>query len=359
MTESEFDKKIREELKKISIPDHYYERVEEVLRKIEEEDVVPAKKKRHPVRAAAVILVVLLVGSLAFSATRSQAGFMNLFTQNLLTFLGVQTEDSERLGIDSQKQESTSKPDLMMELQEVVMDTQNIYAIVKITAPPSVIFDKKMSFDYFGFCEGSNFNAANVVAGARSCELLEVSKEKKNVATFVVNVVTDEQIKEGKEVCIFFQNLIADPTKTEPDVVVEGLWNLNFRAEYTESKDITIDGTKDMSYPFLDTTATVKKIKILPLGMTLKADVSNVPREDLGISDTRISVRLKMADGKEVIVQSPDPDVKEITSGGSIVESEKGDKTYLKYVSQFEKAIDINQIVGVYIEELYVPIRGE
>lgn len=48
MTESEFDKKIREELKKISIPDHYYERVEEVLRKIEEEDVVPAKKKRHP-----------------------------------------------------------------------------------------------------------------------------------------------------------------------------------------------------------------------------------------------------------------------------------------------------------------------
>ena len=59
-----------------------------------------------------------------------------------------------------------------------------------------------------------------------------------------------------------------------------------------------------------------------------------------------------------MIVQSPDPDAKEITSSGSMAESEKGDRTYLKYVSQFEKAVDINQILGVYIEDLYVPVRG-
>lgn len=355
---TEFDKNIQKRIKNMPIPDSYHEKVKEVLEKIEEDDPVPVKKKRYPVKAAAVILMLILAGSIAFSATRANAGFMELFTQNLLSFLGLEQESSKELGIESRKQESVSKPDLMMELQEVVMDTQNIYAIVKITAPPSIEFNEKMSFDYFGFCEGSNFNAVNVVGGARSCELLEVSKEKKNVATFVVNVVTDEQIKEGKEVCIFFQNLIADPTETEPHVVVEGLWNLNFKAEYTKSQEITIDGTSDMSYPFLDTTATVKKIKLLPLGMTLKADVSNVPREELGISDTRLTIRLKMADGSELIVQSPDPDAKEITSSGSMSESEKGDRTYLKYVSQFEKAVDINQILGVYIEDLYVPVRG-
>ena len=355
---TEFDKNIQKRIKNMPIPDSYHEKVKEVLEKIEEDEPVPVKKKRHPVKAAAVILVLILAGSLAFSATRAKAGFMELFTQNLLSFLGLEQESSKELGIESQKQESVSKPDLMMELEEVVMDTQNIYAVVKITAPPGIEFNESMSFDYFGFCEGTNFNASQVVAGARSCELLEVSKEKKNVATFVVNVVTDEQIPEGKEACVFFKDLIADPTETEPNVLVEGMWTLNFMAEYTKSQDITIEGTSDMSYPFLDTTATVKKIKLLPLGMTLKADVSNVPREDLGISDTRLTIRLKMADGSELIVQSPDPDAKEITSSGSMAESEKGDRTYLKYVSQFEKAVDINQILGVYIEDLYVPVRG-
>lgn len=355
---TEFDKKIQKEIKNTPIPDSYHQRVKAVLEKIEEEEPAPAKKKRHPGRAAAVILMLILAGSMVFSATRAKAGFMELFTQNLLSFLGLEQESSKELGIESQKQESVSKPDLMMELQEVVMDTQNIYAVVKITAPPSIEFNESMSFDYFGFCEGFNFNASNIVAGARSCELLEVSKEKKNVATFVVNVVTDEQIPEGKEACVFFKDLIADPTETEPDVLIEGMWTLNFMAEYTKSQDITIKGTSDMSYPFLDTTATVKKIKLLPLGMTLMADVSNVPRENLGISDTRITIRLKMADGSEPIVQSPDPDAKEITSSGSMAESEKGDRTFLKYVSQFEKAVDINQVVGVYIEDLYVPVRG-
>lgn len=324
---TEFDKNIQKRIKNMPIPDSYHEKVKEVLEKIEEDEPVPVKKKRHPVKAAAVILVLILAGSLAFSATRAKAGFMELFTQNLLSFLGLEQESSKELGIESQKQESVSKPDLMMELQEVVMDTQNIYAVVKITAPPSI-------------------------------EFTESSRERKNVATFVVNVVTDEQIPEGKEACVFFKDLIADPTETEPNVLIEGMWTLNFMAEYTKSQDITIEGTSDMSYSFLDTTATVKKIKLLPLGMTLKADVSNVPREELGISDTRLTIRLKMADGSELIVQSPDPDAKEITSSGSMSESEKGDRTYLKYVSQFEKAVDINQILGVYIEDLYVPVRG-
>lgn len=37
-------------------------------------------------------------------------------------------EDSAKLGIESKKENAVSKPDLMMELQEVVMDTQNIFS---------------------------------------------------------------------------------------------------------------------------------------------------------------------------------------------------------------------------------------
>ncbi|HBZ64982.1 MAG TPA: hypothetical protein DEO89_10545, partial [Lachnospiraceae bacterium] len=162
---TEFDKNIQKKIKEMPIPDSYHEKVKEVLEKIEEEDPPLAKKKRHPVKAAAVILVLLLAGSLAFSATRAKAGFMELFTQNLLSFLGLELDSSKELGIESQKQEAVSKPDLMIELEEVVMDTQNIYAVVKITAPPSIEFNESMSFDYFGFCEGTNFNASQVVGG--------------------------------------------------------------------------------------------------------------------------------------------------------------------------------------------------
>ena len=92
-----------------------------MMKKIEEDDPPVAKKKRHPVKAAAVILVLLLAG--------------------ILSFLGLEPDSSKELGIESQKQEAVSKPELMMELEEMVMDTQNIYAVVKITAPPGIEFN--------------------------------------------------------------------------------------------------------------------------------------------------------------------------------------------------------------------------
>ena len=63
-----------------------------------------------------------------------------------------------------------------------------------------------------------------------------------------------------------------------------------------------------MVFPFVNTTATVEDIEITPLGMTLVSDVSRVPFEDLGISDTTIAIRLKMIDGSEIDIIPSNPE---------------------------------------------------
>lgn len=80
-------------------------------------------------------LCILITGYLFFSAADvAEAGFFENFKQTIMDIFGMSEEEMEQAGVESEKIEAVSKPDLMMELQEIVMDTQNIYAVIKITA---------------------------------------------------------------------------------------------------------------------------------------------------------------------------------------------------------------------------------
>lgn len=360
MKMTKFDREMKKRAKNFQVPDTYHQKVDELLDQIQQNQVAPPKKKGY-VKVAAVVAALCLVLTFGFflsSKKTAQAGFFETFKQTVMDFLGIEKEDSEQLEIKSKKETAVSKPDLMMELQEVVMDTQNIYAVVKITAPTDIVFDQKMTFDYYGFCDGSNYTASKVVPGAKSCSLLETMDTKKNVATYVINVATDSQVKEGNEVTVFFKDLIDDATKKKPTKLIEGMWSLSFTAEYTSKKNITIKGTDSMQYPLLDSVAYIKKIKILPLGMTMISDISNVDLDTLHITDTRFPIRFKMLDGSIVTVDSPELDVDTLTDESGESEYQKKGKTYRKYVCQFRKAQDISKIVGIYVSDCYVPVKN-
>lgn len=357
---TKFDKKIKKLSKEFQVPETYHQKVDEILETIQEDRVAPPQKKPF-VKAAIVVaaLCVLLTGYLCFSSVQvAEASFLETFKQTIMDFFGMGEEELEQAGVESEKQQAVSKPDLMMELKEVVMDSQNIYAVIKITAPPSVEFKQGMTFDYFGFCEGTNYNVSRLVPGTRDCRLLEVLDGRPNVGTFVVSIGTDEQIAEGEDVTVFFENLLAGPYEDKPETLIEGMWSLSFTASYTNSKDITIKGTKDMKFSFAGTTAEIKKIKLLPLGLTLVSDVSKVDTDTLNTTDTRFVIRLKMLDGSEKIVESPNLEDETLVNGGSVGQYEKKGRVYQKYVGQFRKAVDISQVMGIYISDYYVALKN-
>lgn len=356
---TKFDRKIKKMAKEFQAPDSYHNKVDEVLGTIQEEHIAAPKKKPF-VKIAIVIaaLCLIVTGWLSLSDSKvAEASFFADFKQTILDFFGLDKDESEEKGVESEKKEAVSKQDLMIELQEVVIDTQSIYAVVKITAPTSVEFKEGMTFDYFGFCEGGNYNASTVLPGSRGCTLLEVQKEKKNVAMYVVDISTSKEIQEGKEVTVFFQNLIASASEKNPEAIVEGMWSLSFTTAYTNSKNITVKGTDDMKYSFAGTKADIKKIKLLPLGITLVSDVSRVDTETLNTTDTSFPIHLKMIDGSEIIVADPNTEEPGLVVGGGIEQYEKKGRVYEKYVGQFKEAIDINKVIGIYISDYYVPLQ--
>lgn len=354
-----FDKKIKRLSKDFQMPETYHVKVDGILEAIQKgRAAVP--RKRWFVKAAAIIMAfcIVIIGILFFSGAKvAEASFFETFKQTIMDFIGMGESESQEIGIKSKKENAVSKGDLMIELQEVVVDTQDIYAAVKITAPIGVEFKEGMTFDYFGFCEGTNYDATAVIPGARECTLLEVMKNKSNVATFVVNVGTDLQIKEGQAVTVFFKDLLDGPQyEDDTKVLVEGMWGFSFTATYTNSKEITVKGTEEMQYSFLYSKADIKTIKLLPLGLTLISDVSRVDAETRNTTDTRVVIRLKMIDGSEMIVDNSNID-DECLVGGSISNYDKNGHSYQKYVGQFKKAINIEQVVGIYIADYYVPIK--
>lgn len=354
-----FDKKIKKLSKEFQVPDTYHEKIDGILETIQEDNILPPRRKSF-VKAAVIVatVCVVIMGGLLFSAAEvSEAGFFEAFKKTIMDVLGIEEESAQEMGISSEKQDVVSRPELLIELQEIVMDSQSIYAVVKITAPPDIKFEKNVTFDYFGFCEGSNYNVSNLVPGARDCKLLEVMEGRDNVALYIVSISTDQQIAEGKEVTAFFKDLTADPYGENPQILVEGMWSFSFTSSYTVSSDITMKGIKDVEYSLLDTTAAVKEIKLLPLGLTIVSDVSNIPIDTLHTSNVSMDVRLKMIDGEEIVISTYEQDAVEFVSGGSISEYEEDEKTFNKYVYQFEQAIDINRVLGVYIGDSYVKLK--
>lgn len=360
---NKFDRKIKKLTKNVEIPASYDEKVDKVLLDIMKKDERILKEKKVtgyrlvPRLVACLVCVILVVSLFTLDA---HADIFSFFKETIMDFLGRgnSEEDMEGIGVESGKQSGSSKPDLMMELQETVMDGHSIYLLVQMTAPPDIRFGEDVLFDYFCFCRGTNYNVNALLGGSRSCELLEVNEDHPNTATYVVSMVFDGTLEEGSEVTVCFEDLTKDPYSDAPELLIDGVWSLTFRYDPTVTDRIELEGNEDMVFSFLDTTAVLSKVELSPLGIVVYADVSDFPRDELGVSNPDIAVRLKMVDGSELTVASHDPDEQGYVQGGSISFSEEGDKTYEQMNLEFTHMVNVGKVVGVYIEDLYVPVKG-
>lgn len=357
---NKFDKKIKQLSKNIEVPASYDEKVDKVLLDIMKRDETILKKRKNSrllPRLAVCLLCIFFAVSLY--TIDAHANIFSFFKETILDFLGRGNpeEQIEDMGVESEKLSVESKPDLMMELQETVIDSHSIYALVKITAPPDIRFEETILFNYFCFCKGSNYSVSQLIGGSLSCELLEVSEDRPNIATYVVSLVFDEVLEEGSEVTVCFQDLTKDPYSSDPELLIDGVWSLTFFYHPTVTDHVEVEGNPDMVFPFINTTAELLKLELSPFGILVYADVSRFPSDELGISDTNIAVRLKMIDGSELTVTSHDPEEQGYVQGGSISFSSEEDKTFEQVNLEFTNVINVEKVVGVYIEDLYVPLK--
>ena len=354
-----FDKKIKELSKNVEIPASYDEKLDQILQSIAEKEEKPKRKETGKwAFRAAVCLIAFIVCLLSVNAFSVKADIFYFFKQTIMDFLGNDTEEDVReMGVDSNHIYVESKPDLMIELQETVIDSHSIYLLVRITAPADIELAENISFDYFCFCKGENYNNSELLSGSRSCELLEVNEKKSNMATYVVSIVTDEELEEGGMVTACFKDLEADPYSDDPQLLVEGMWSITFPVERTVTENVRIEGKADMVFPFIDTTASLVEMELTPSGMEVLSDVSNFPYDELGISDTTINISLEMLDGSELVIQTRDPQQEGFIQGGSRSYDEKDGRSYQKDTIEFESMINIAKVSGIKIEDLYIPVK--
>lgn len=357
---NKFDEEIRKLTKNIEVPASYDEKVDKILLDIMKRDETVLEKKKHSrllLQLAVCLFCIFCVISLY--TIDAHANIFSFFKETIMDFLGqgASKEDIQDMGVESEKLSVGSKPDLMMELMESVIDSHSIYLLVQITAPPDIHFEEKTLFDYFCFCRGANYSVNQLLGGALSCELLEVNEDYPNIATYVVSLVFDEVIEEGSEVTVCFQDLTKDPYSSNPELLINGIWSLTFFYYPTAIDHIALEGTPDMVFPFINTTAELIRLELSPFGILVYADVSNFPSDELGISDTDIAIRLKMIDGSELTVVSHNPDEQGYVQGGSISFQNEGDKTYEQVNLEFDSMVNIGKVVGIYIEDLYIPVK--
>lgn len=358
---NDFDKKIKRMSADFKIPEEYGQRIEDLLQTMPDKTISASTGRRKLVGRLVMCICMLGIGFfLLFRTEVVEAGFFENFRQTIMTFLGIGDDgEAELTGVESAKENAVSKPDLMLELQEKVIDSKNIYLMVKITAPTNIVFADNITFDYFAFSRGTSFNTAELLPGAKGCELLEVMGGREHIATYVVSFAPDEELEEGTEVTAFFKDLMIDPYGDSPEMLVEGMWSIPFTIEYTVSEELEAEGAQETTYTFLDSTAVLKEIDLTPLGLTLVSDISDVPYDLLGISDTTVDIRLLMADGSEKTVMSHDMEEATITSSGSnSFETEEDGCVYMRNTFQFQQALDISQVVSVWVEGCEVPFES-
>ncbi len=355
------DKKIKQIFKELKVPVSYEERVDDMLTSLKEEaakEDEPAQKGRgkYVLRTAVCLLCICIM----FSAMvlHSKADFWEQFRRTLMDFFGFTTEqEADEAGIGSMSLHVEGKKDLFVELQEAVIDAHNIYLLVKITAPTDIAFAQNIGFDYFGFCEGENYDVNHLLSGSRDCRLLEVMEEMPNVGLYVVNICFDQEIAEGTPVTCFLKDLTADPYGETPELLVEGIWSMTFPYERTIVDSVTIEGGPEMSFPYLDGTAAVESIELTPTGMVLMLDVSNLTYELMNVSDTTVAIKFLLIDGSEKTIVSHSPD-ESFIQGGSILFSSEEEATQQQNL-EFEEIFNIGEVVGVYIEDIYIPVKQE
>lgn len=355
---TDFDKKIRELSRNVNIPKGYDKRINEELYKI------PKTEKRYfrkgywlnKKKLAVVFCLICIAGVLGYGTIEANANIFDTFKFTILDLFHI-GEDDKDLAVESKQKLVESKQDVQLEMREVVTDHQGMYLLVKITAPPDITFNKDVGFEYFAFCEGENYNADKLIGGARDCYFIENMEEKPNVAIYVMNLTADMDELEGKNITAYFKDLTLEPNGENPQLLVEGMWSITFLSELTVKEDIEIEGKSDMVFPFVNSTATVEQIELTPLGMSLLSDISKVPYEDLGISDSTIAIRLKMIDGSEKYLSPYVPDKDYIVDTGSIEYDKKDDRYFQKNLFSFSEMVDITKVVGIYIQDLYVPVE--
>lgn len=354
-----FDKKIKKLAKKIDIPESYEQKVDKTLREIADaQEEKPRKRQTVGKWLFRVAICVFCIGAvIAWNVSDVEANIFAIFQQTIMDFLGIGgQEEAEEMGVDSNQIYVKGHRDLMLEMEETVMDSHSIYAMVRVTAPADIELEDNILFDYFCFCRGENYSSGQVIGDSRDCKLLEVSEERPNVGTYVVSITFGEEIEEGEQLAVCFQNMTRDPYSDHPELLVEGMWSVPFFYQRTVSESIEIEGTEDMTFSYINTTATLLEFELTPSGISMLSDVSNFPSDELGVSDTTIAVRLEMLDGSELVVVSHDPEERGYIQGGEISFHDEEGKTYQRDTLEFTNMININLVSGVYIEDLYIPL---
>lgn len=360
---SKFDKELRNSSRNMKLPEQYNKRIDEVLSSMPEKELMLSQNKSFKGVFVAVFCLVLVGIIISTNITEVKAGFFEGFKLKIMDIFNIKDMDGsnvkepDKLGIDSEEQNVTSKPDLMIELRETIADKKNIYLLVEVTAPASVEFDKDILFEYYAFCKGTNYVAENILGGAKTLELFEIQQNSKNRATYLISILSVDEIEEDTDITLSLKNLMRNPTSDNPEMLVEGIWSITFSVDHTVREEIVIDSYENIEFPFINTTAKLENVRITPLGMTFTSDVTNFPYEDLAITDTSISLRIKMIDGTEYIIESHDFEEMTFVSSGAINYVEDGNRWFKQSEYTFEEQIDVNKIMGIYVEDIFIPVN--
>lgn len=351
---AKFDKEIKKHFKEITIPESYHKKVDDILQTFEIDEMPVKKKKGGKKIFLALVCLILVVCILIWDTSDSQANMIGYIKARLVDLLKGNIDKD--IGVESETVRVESKKDLYMELQEKVIDTHSIYLLIKITAPTDIVFTEDTGFMYHCFCKGKNYDNNQLISGALSCEFLETEEGRPNVATYLVKIAFGEDLEEDSDVTAFFNNLAVNPYSEQPELLVEGMWSITFPIYWTVKDKIEIEGEKDMMFSYINTTAFVERIELTALGMILTSDVSNFPSDELSMADNSIIIRLKMIDGTEHTVVSHDPWENEFIESGSIAFEEENGRTLQKNILEFSNTVDISQVIGIYVEDLYIPV---
>lgn len=356
-----FNKKNRKLAEKLVVSEQYRKKVEETLINLPVENSVVHKKRhfciKRIIQTAVCLFVIVCISLVAISSTNA-----NVFTTFKKTIVGFfdngEENQSQKLGVKSQQNYSQGRPGLLFELCESVIDRSNIYLLVKLTVSAEVGLDSQTGFEYLAFSYGDSFNTDMLLGGNTDCVLYEASEEE-NTATYIVSLSCVEEIDEGEQISVCFQNFMRNPYGENSEMLVEGVWNLSFTADYTVTDRLSVEGDEKLTYIFLGDEAVVRNLVLTPLGMEFSSWITPTACEQSAVSDSRLDIRLKLLDGSEIQLMShdleePTPQV----SGSSLLCSEDMETPCLTYQFEFENVLDLKQVLGVYVEDLFISVKN-
>ncbi|MBO6108520.1 MAG: hypothetical protein J6P16_03840 [Eubacterium sp.] len=349
---NELDDRIKKLSSDLHAPEGYNERIDNILDSLPEKTKSNNKRTHRAVKIAAAVAFVMAVCALIFTRTQVKAGIFELFGKQILSYLGVNSDDTDESGVHSHKVHTDSEPDLSIRMQELVMDEHHIYLSLIVSASPDVVFTNDVTFAYFGVCKGESYNPDDLIGGATSCKMIGkvTDDENENSAQYIFSLSTEEKLKEDEPMVAFFHDLTQDPNGASPKTLVNGKWKINFLSSVTVSKKKVITADRSVSYPILGKKAHVEKISITPLGITVTTDVSEIPFDELGVSDIRLDMTMQMIDGSEIVLGYRDGSVSSDISESSIATEKKGNKSYAKYIFSFKEKINPDMYRGLIIE---------